>query len=309
MMTLDQNYIGIDIGKTRLDLFDERSGRGTQLANRPAELAHWAAGLEAESLVVLEATGHYDRSLRDALDRAGIGYIRVNPLRARDFARSLGQLAKTDQLDARMLSRMGRSLQLTPQPAMPESRRHLAELGRRRDQLVAIRAREANHAEAASDLMRRDIDDHIGWLDQQIAAIDRRIEQFVARTAELAEANRLLRSAPGVGPVTATSLLALLPELGQRTDKAIAALGGLAPLNRDSGSLRGTRHIGPGRGRVRRALYMAALNAIRCCARFKAAYLALRQRGKPTKLAIIAIARKLLVVLNAMLRDQKPFAQ
>jgi transposase len=230
------------------------------------------------------------------------------PLRARDFARSIGQMAKTDRLDARMLARMGRVLTLVAQPATDAGRERLTELGRRRDQLVALRAREANYAESAGPHTLPDIERHVGWLTREIDSLEHRIAELIKADAELARTNELLRSAPGVGPVTATMLMALLPELGQRNDKAIGALAGLAPLNRDSGTLRGTRHIGPGRKRVRQALYMAALNAIRCSTRLKTAYAALRARGKPAKLAIVAIARKLLVILNAMLRDRKPFA-
>lgn len=308
-MTLDQNFIGIDISKAWLDLFEARGDRHSRVANRPDDIAQWAAGLAADSVIVFEATGRYDTALRETLDRAGVGYVRVNPLRARDFARAMGQLAKTDSLDARMLARMGQALELRAQPAPGPDRLQLAALAQRRDQLVAIRAGETNHAHSAAPLLGPDIARHLAWLDAEIAAIEARIAALVATTAELDRDNGLLRTLPGMGPVGATTLLALMPELGHCSDKAIAALAGLAPLNRDSGTLRGSRHIGPGRRRVRKALYMAAVSAVRCSQRFKAAYLGLRERGKPAKLALIAIARKLLVVLNAMIRDQQPFRQ
>ena len=306
-MTLDQNFVGIDVSKAYVDVFYERNARLARVPNRAEDLTVFVGALEPASLVVLEATGRYDRALCAELERAGVGYVRVNPLRARDFARAVGQLAKTDQLDAQMLARMGRALALTPQPQPQAARERLTSLSRRRDQLVNLRAREANHAESADPESLDSIERHIAWLNQDIEALDQAITDLIQADPDLAHANRLLRSTPGVGPVAATTLLALLPELGTRSDKAIAALAGLAPLNRDSGTLRGTRHIGPGRSRVRKALYMAALNAIRCSPRLKAAYLGLRDRGKPAKLALIAIARKLIVILNAMIRHHTPF--
>jgi transposase len=306
-MTLDQNFLGIDVSKAYVDVFYEQDARLARVPNRAPDLAVFASALDPASLVVLEATGRYDRALCAALERAGVRYARVNPLRARDFARAVGQLAKTDQLDARMLAQMGRALALTPQPQSQAGRDRLTSLSRRRDQLVNLRAREANHAESADPQSLDGIERHIAWLNQEIEALDQAIAALIQADPELAHVNGLLRSTPGVGPVAATTLLALLPELGTRSDKAIAALAGLAPLNRDSGTLRGSRHIGPGRSRVRKALYMAALNAIRCSQRLKASYLGLRNRGKPAKLALIAVARKLVVILNAMIRNHTPF--
>lgn len=167
---------------------------------------------------------------------------------------------------------------------------------------------EKNHAEAAAPEVMDTIAEHIAWLDQAIAGIATRIDALVAASATLTQDNDRLRSAPGIGPVAASTLMALLPELGTRSGKTIAALAGLAPLNRDTGQWRGQRRIGPGRKRVRKALYMAALNAARCHPRFNAVYQRLLKAGKSKKLALIAIARKLLVTLNAMMREQKPFS-
>lgn len=305
-MTLHQTFVGIDVSKAHLDVFHPRAG-ASRIANHPERLDAFAQELAPGDIVVLEATGSYDRALCAALGAAGIGHVRVNPLRARDFARATGQLAKTDALDAHMLSRMGRALALVPGPLADPARVRLTALARRRDQLVGMRAREANHAETADPGIADDIARHARWLDTEIAGIQARIAELVAQDETLRTDNALLRTAPGIGPVTATTLLALMPEMGALSGKAVAALAGLAPLNRDSGTLRGTRSIGPGRKRVRMALYMAALSAIRCTLRFKAAYRALRDRGKPAKLALIAIARKLLVTLNAMIRKQAPF--
>lgn len=307
-MTLDQNYIGIDVSKAHLDVFEQQAGRYRRIANTPAAVRELAAGLAGQPvLVVLEATGVYDTELRAALAEAGIAQVRVNPLRARDFARAKGLLAKTDRIDAGMLAMMGQSLQLRPQSQETGGRQRLTSMVRRRDQLVALRAQEKNHAESADAEMGAGIARHIDWLDAEIVALETAIEALVAACEQLHSDNRRLRSAPGVGPVAATVLLALLPELGTRSGRTIAALAGLAPLNRDSGTMRGTRHIGPGRKRVRKALYMAAVNAIRSQTRLARFYTTLRQAGKPAKLALIAVARKLLIILNAMLRDAKPF--
>lgn len=305
-MTLHQTYVGIDVSKAHLDIYHPRSG-ASRIANRPERLEAFARSLAPEDIVVLEATGSYDRALCAALGLAGIGHVRINPLRARDFARAIGQLAKTDTLDANMLSHMGKALALVPEAHPDPARVRLTALARRRDQLVAMRAREANHAETADPGIAEAIARHTQWLDTEIAMIETRIAELIAQDAALSTDNALLRTAPGIGPVTATTLLALMPEMGILSDKAIAALAGLAPLNRDSGTLRGKRTIGAGRRRVRMALYMAALNAIRCNTRFKAAYQAFRDRGKPPKLALIAIARKLVVTLNAMIKNQTQF--
>jgi transposase len=308
-MTLDQNTIGIDISKAHLDVFDARTGTRRRLANSTADVAALAGELHGEAvLVVFEATGTYDLELRQALATAGIGYVRVNPGRARDFARASGKLAKTDAIDAEMLAAMGAALDLQPQPQGEDDVRQLKALARRRDQLVAIRAMEKNHREAGDIAVQDSIAGHLAWLDAAIASIEAKMAGLIAASPRLAADNERLRSAPGIGPVAAMTLMAQLPELGRRSGKAIAALAGLAPFNRDSGQWRGQRRIGPGRRRLRQALYMAALNAARCHKRFHTAYQRFIAAGKPKKLALIAIARKLLVILNAMMKTQKPFA-
>lgn len=308
-MILHHTYIGVDVSKAHIDIFDPHTRKSLRLANRQDALAGFASTLGPDVIVVLEATGVYDAALRMALHTTGIGCVRVNPSRARDFARASGQLAKTDRLDAAMLAHMGEALRLEPDPAPDPSRERLAALVRRRDQLVGIRAREANHGESADPEIAQTISEHIEWLHHMIAELEQRIAQQIKADQALEADNVLLRSAPGIGPVAATTLLALLPELGKISNKAVAALCGLAPLNRDSGTLRGTRRIGQGRRRIRQALYMAALSAVRCNQRFRKAYLDLRDRGKPAKLALIAIARKLLTTLNAMARNRTPFTQ
>ncbi|MBX9907621.1 MAG: transposase [Beijerinckiaceae bacterium] len=303
-MTIQPCFIGIDISKARLDVFD---GRHRRLANRPDAIAGFLAGLDRERcFVVFEATGPYDGPLHAALAAADIRFARVNPARARAFARAAGLLAKTDAVDARMLALMGEALALSPDEPRDEARLALAALAARRDQLVAMRAAERVRLKAAADHIGS-LARHLRFLDDEIAALDRALAEAVRADPGLAEADALLRSAPGVGPVTAATLAALMPELGRRGPKTIAALAGLAPVNRDSGRHRGKRSITGGRSRVRRALYMAAIAAVRSNPRFKAFYQAVLDRRAAAKIALVAVARKLLVVLNAMIKNKTAF--
>lgn len=309
-MILHPGSVGIDVSKAFLDIFDPLAGHAERIPNTPAAIAARAeAWRDRAVFVVFEATGRYDRALRLHLAEAGISHARVNPGRARDFARAAGFLAKTDTIDARMLAVMGQALQPDAEPPRSPERERLLGLHRRRDQLVATRQQERTRlSEASCDDNRDSLNDHIVWLTADIARFDKRIARLVASVAELASAWLRLRQAPGVGPVTATTLMALMPELGSLSPKEIAALAGLAPLNRDSGQLRGQRSIAGGRKRVRDALYMAAVSASRTKSRFGDLYRAMRERGKPAKVALIAVARKLLITLNAMIRDNSSYA-
>jgi transposase len=309
-MTIHQNYIGCDIAKAMLDVFDPRTGKLMRMKNECAALQAFAATLEpAASFVVLEATGHHDRLLRHALGDAGIGFARINPMVARRFAEARGRLAKTDRLDARTLSELGAMFKPSSDPAPCPQRERLAAFARRRDQLVDMRARERRHlSEAFDPAIIADIKALIADLDNRIATLEADIARQLKTVPDLAQQAARLISAPGVGPVTALTLIAHMPELGHTSPKAIASLAGLAPFNNDSGSRRGRRTIRGGRPRVRRALYMAALGAIRANTRFNAFYAAIAQRSGSKKAAIIATARKLLTVLNAMQRDTKAFA-
>jgi len=307
-MKIHPGFVGIDVSKHHLDIFDPARG-GERVPNAAGFAAELAARFAAtDSIVLFEATGLYDEALRQALAAAGVTFSRVNPGRARDFARAAGFLAKTDQVDARMLAAMAQCLRPPSQAPADPQRERLARLNKRRDQLVAMRQQERTRRRECCDAeIIADLDGHLACLDQAIARLDRMIQQLIGEDAKLDRASRLLRSAPGIGPVTATTLIAMLPELGSRSPKSIAALAGLAPLNVDSGQFRGKRPVRGGRKRVRDALYMAAVSAARSKSRFGAFYKALRNAGKPPKLALIALARKLLVSLNAILRDQTPF--
>ncbi len=308
-MTIHHTYIGCDIAKAMIDVFEPVSRRFSRVANEPAALAGFAAGLAPGSFVVFEATGHHDRALRLALAQAGITCARLNPMMVRRFAQARGRLAKTDRVDARILSEMGAMFRPAADTPPCPGRERLAALARRRDQLVATRALELRHLGETSDAtVIADIEAAIADLSDRIAALEAEIARHVGTRDELAAQAERLTSAPGVGKVTAMTLLAHLPELGTISPKAIASLAGLAPFANDSGTRTGRRSIRGGRPRVRRALYMAALGAIRANCRFKAFYEAIATRSGSKKSAIIAVARKLITILNAMMRDQKHFA-
>jgi len=300
--------VGIDVSKKFLDIFDEDLGVPERIANATQAITQIAARWRCNVLVVFEATGVYDLELREALTLAGIRFARINPARARDFARASGQLAKTDPIDARMLAAFARAMQPAAEQAANPARNALARLAKRRDQLVLMRAQEKNRRSEADDrAMVERISRLIEVLDSEIAEIEDDISALIKTEAEISDDARLMRSLPGIGPVACMQLIAQMPELGHVGPKQLAALAGLAPFNVDSGTFRGKRKIAGGRKRVRDALYMAALNAVRRADPFKAFYTRLRQAGKPAKLALIAVARKLLTVLNAMMRDRKPY--
>ena len=309
-MIIPLRYVGIDVSKQYLDIFDEVLGVPERIANAPQAITQLVARWRCETLVVFEATGVYDLELREALRQAGIRFARINPARARDFARASGRLAKTDPIDARMLAAFARAMQpVTEQPADP-ARNTLAKLAKRRDQLVLMRAQEkTRRSEAEDHAMAGRISRLIKVLDSEIAEIEADISALIKAEPEISDDAQLMRSLPGVGPVACMQLIAQMPELGKVGPKQVAALAGLAPFNVDSGAFRGKRKIAGGRKRVRDALYMAALNAVRRANPFKTFYSRLRQAGKPAKLALIAVARKLLTVLNAMMRDRKSYLQ
>jgi transposase len=301
-------FVGIDVSKAALDIFVEGLGH-QRIANAPDAVMAMIAGLPRSCFVVMEATGRYDALLRQELEQAAIPHARVNPEQARDFARAIGRRAKTDAVDARMLAEMGRRLDLTPAQAGDPARQRLAKWQRRRDQLVAMRQQEkVRLVEERDEAFRAGLSAHIVQLDQAVAEADRAIDALLADSPALAETEKRIRSAPGVGRVTAVTLMALMPELGERSPKRLAALAGLAPFNRDSGDKRGQRHIRGGRRRVRQALYMAALTAARHNPRMKAFADNLKARGKAAKPVIVAVARKLLTIINAIVRDKTTFA-
>lgn len=309
-MTIHPCYIGCDISKSHLDIFDPSTNRTERIANGEEAIVAWLTGLAGRNVfIVYEATGAYDRALAHGLAAAGLPGHRLNPTRARRFAQLTGRKAKTDALDARMLADLGRRFTPPADPPPCARRERLSLLHKRRDQLVDLRKIERTRLKGITDeVVKASIDQVIGMLDAQIADIEAGIDRLISADTDMRARAALLRSAPGVGPVTATTLLALMPELGSLTPKEVASLAGLAPFNHDSGTLKGRRCISGGRRRVRHALYMAALAATRRGNRFKTFYDKICARHPARKVALIAVARKLLTVLNAMIRDQKKFA-
>jgi transposase len=305
-MSLHQFFIGCDVSKAHLDLFDSRDGRLCQIANTDSAVCAWlkAAAPCDKTLIVFEATGPHDGLVRDAAHRQGVACVRVNPQQARDFARALGRRAKTDALDAKALAAMGQALQLKPEPTPDPTRQRLALLAKRRDQLVAMAAAEKKRLKdmAAEACLTDSLKAVTQMLAGQIRAMDEAISALISSQHNLAQAKRQLCSMPGVGPVTATTLLSLMPELGRVNEKQCAALAGLAPFNHDSGTQKGQRRIAGGRRRVRRAMYMAALTAVGCCQRYRDLYERIVQRSSAKKLALIAVARKMLIHCNAMIK-------
>jgi transposase len=272
-----------------------------------ARLVVWLASQE-RLLVVVEATGGLERMLTVALEPAGIEVAVVNPRQVRDFARAAGLLAKTDRLDAYALALYGERLRPAPRPPRSAADHALAALVLRRRQLAEAVEAERNRARrAAEPLVRASLEAHLGWLQTALAELEGQIDARLASTSVWQDRAVLLATVPGVGKVTVATLIGLLPELGQLDRRAIAALVGVAPFARDSGLMKGRRTIWGGRAQVRAVLYMAALVAVRHNPALRAFYLRLVAAGKAKKLALTAAMRKLLVTLNAMLRDRQPW--
>jgi transposase len=254
--------------------------------------------------VVVESTGGYERTLVTKLAEAGLPVVVVNPRRVRRFGQGMGILAKTDAIDARLLALFGENAEPEVRPILQGRARLLADLVARRRQLVSMIVAEKSRRETASAAVRRSIEAMLRTLAQQVRALDRRIDEALAEDAESAELAALLKTVPSVGPGVARTLLVDLPELGHLGRREIASLVGIAPFARDSGKLRGARYIRGGRASVRTVLYLAAMNAARFNPVLRALYQRLRQAGKPPKLAFVAVARKLLTILNAIARER-----
>ncbi len=309
---MQEIFIGVDVSMDWLDIHHPCPGhrRGAQqIANGGRELTAFARrAARAGAWVIFEATGGYDRALCEALEQAGARFSRVNPARARDFARAIGVIGKTDRVDAQMLALMGERLRPALTEPVPPARRALQAQVTRRFQLVEMRKQEATRLKQTADSGAcADIRSHIALLGRRIARFDARIETLTTEDEAFARIERRLRTAPGIGPVVAATLIAELPELGSLDRRRIAALAGLAPVARDSGKRNPPRAIAGGRPVLRRMLYLAALQASRRHPVFMAFRARLQNQGKSPKAAIIAVARKLLTILNAMLRSQTDF--
>ena len=302
-------FVGIDVAKRRLDVHVLPQGIAASFDHDPAGLGRLPAWLAERrpTLVVLEATGRLQLRAAAELAAAGLATAVVNPRQVRDFARATGQLAKTDRLDALALARFAAAIHPEPRPLPEPERQALVDSVTRRRQLVAMRTAEKLRREGLAPALRPGLDDHLRWLSQAIAELDAGIDALVRKSSLWQAEAALLTSVPGVGPGTATTLLALLPELGRTPAGKLAALVGLAPMNHDSGTLRGRRHIRGGRTAVRTALYMATVTAIRCNPAIKAFHARLRDAGKPAKVTITACMHKLLRILNAISRANTPW--
>jgi transposase len=307
----DLLYVGIDVAKGDLDIAVRPEGQGWRVANDAPGIAALVARLDTlgPALIVAEATGGYERPLAAALAAAGLPIAVVNPRQVRDFARATGRLAKTDALDAQTLARFGEAVRPPARPIPDAQAQALAAVLARRRQVVAMLTAEQNRLHSALPAIQGHIAAHIAWLEDDLARIDAELAQTIAADPAWRERDALLRSVPGVGPVLATTLLAELPELGSLTRHEVAALAGVAPLNRDSGTLRGKRTVWGGRARVRGALYMAALVATRHNPAIRAFYARLCAAGKPKKVALVACMRKLLTLLNALLHHHTPWQE
>jgi transposase len=302
-------YIGIDVAKTQLDLAVRPTGQEWQSPNTPEGIAQVVEQLQAlaPTLVLLEATGGLQLPLAAALAIEGIPLVVVNPRQVRDFAKATGHLAKTDRLDAQVLAHFGEATQPQPRPLPDVQSQGLQALLVRRGQLVAMLTAEKNRLATALAPVRPRLQAHIHWLQEELASLDQDLGDAIRKSPLWRAKDNLLQGVPGVGPTVSFTLLAHLPELGSLTRQQISALVGVAPLNWDSGLLRGRRRVWGGRARVRIALYMAALVATRHNPVIRAFYYRLLEAGKPQKVALVACMRKLLCILNSMIKHQQPW--
>ena len=305
---MEQTFIGIDVSKDRLDVYVLPSGASFAVARDGKGLAELTEQLGplAPYLVVLEATGGFELTVAAALVAAEIPLAVVNPRQIRDFARATGQLAKTDALDAKAIALFAEKVRPEPRPVPDEQARALGELIARRRQLIEMMTAERNRrAQLRSRRLVNSIDQLLALMQKQLRELDREVGDNIRGTPAWRERDELLRSVPGIGDIVARTLIADLPELGRLDRKQIAALVGVAPLNRDSGKMRGRRTTWGGRAKIRSVLYMAALVASRHNPVLAAFYQRLLRTGKAKKLALTAVMRKLLTILNAMVRDHR----
>ena len=300
-------FVGIDVSKDGLDVATLPTGPVRHLANSEEGIASLADSLKAlkPERVVLEATGGYQLPLASALAAAGLKVVVVNPRQVRDFARSTGQLAKTDRIDALVLAKFAEVIKPPVRPIPDAEQQELVDLVSRRRQLVGMLTAEENRRQRAAGPIAKQIERHIDWLKKEISKTEDRTKEKLEANSIWCESVNLLKSVPGVGPATAMVLTAELPELGRLNRRQIAALVGVAPLCSDSGRHRGERRTWGGRARVRATLYMAALSATRCNTIIRTFYKRLLGEGKKKKQALVACMRKLLVILNAMLRERQ----
>ncbi len=309
-MTPAKFYVGVDVAKDWLDVAQRPEGAPWRVSNDERGIAALVERLVQlrPALVVLEATGGMEMPVVGALVVAQLPTAVVNPRQVREFARATGRLAKTDAIDAQVLAQFGEAVRPELRPFPDAATQELSALLARRRQLVGMLTAEKNRLRTATKAVRADVQEHIRWLERRLSDLDGQLAQSIRSSPSWRELDNLLKSTPGVGPVLSVTLLAELPELGTLGRKEIAALVGVAPLNWDSGHLRGKRRVWGGRSRVRAALYMAALVAARRNPVLRAFYERLVEAGKPKKVALTACMHKLLTILNAMIRHRTPWS-
>jgi len=299
--------VGIDVSKDWLDV--ALGAESLRVANEAAGVSGLIERLKAQSvgLVVMEATGGYETQAASAIAAAGLRLAVVNPRQVRDFAKATGRLAKNDRVDAQVIAAFGQAVEPEIVRLPDEQARELQGLLLRRSQLVAMRVQESNRLALMQGVMRKQIKSHIAWLDRAIDELNIDLTARLRKSPAWREKDGLLQSMKGIGPITSGILMTSLPELGQLNRRSIAALVGIAPFNRDSGAFRGRRVIWGGRAHVRHVLYMAAIAAVRSNPVIKPFYEQLIARGKPHKVAMVACMRKMLTILNAMVRSNTPW--
>lgn len=306
-MSKEEVFAGVDVSKDRLDVCVSTDAKVWSVSNDPNGIASLVQRLRniAPSLVVMEATGGFESEVAAALALSSLDVAVVNPKQVRDFARATGRLAKTDAIDASVLAHFAQAVKPEPRPLPDDDQLQLRALVRRRRQIIQMISSERNRLRSASSLLRPGIEQHIAFLTQCRSDIDRQIDDFIKVSPLWRHKDNLLSSVPGVGRVATSVFMAELPQLGQLNRRQIAALVGVAPFNRDSGLVRGKRSVWGGRAGVRAVLYMATLVATRANPVIKDFYDRLCDAGKAKKVALTAAMRKLLTMLNAIVRDQR----
>lgn len=303
--------VGVDVGKANLDIALHPSGQFHTIPNTEAHIRHFVKILKDYNVerIVVEASGRYEHALVQACDQSGLPIIVVNPISVRRYAQAIGVLAKTDRIDAQVIARYAATLKPEIKPIPDKTSQKIKDLLIRRSQLLEMSTMEKNRLQILPKYLHRTIKSLLRMLQSQIETVTRQIEQEVAKVDQWRTKMEIMTSVPGVGKVLAYTFLSELPELGSLNRKEIAALVGVAPINRDSGKLNGKRRIRGGRHRVRTVMFMAMLSSIQCNPVFKRFYERLKAQGKIPKVALIACMRKMIVVLNTMLKNQEPWRE
>lgn len=304
------SFVGIDVSKNSLDIRIDSTGESLHVVYDEAGVSDLCKRLVAlaPTLIVMEATGGLETRLATELAARGLPVAVINPRQARDFAKATGELAKTDQVDAAILAAFARAIRPAIRPLKDAGTRELGDLVSRRRQLVDMRVQETLRlGSAASKAMQKNLKKHIVWLDKQISSLEDDLTKHLRNSDVWRAKDDLLRDIPGVGAVTTTSVLAKCPELGNLNRREIAKLAGIAPLANDSGKHRGRRFVWGGRADLRAVLYMAAISAMRCNPVIKTFAERLKTAGKPAKVVIVACMRKLLTIMNSMLKNNTPW--